>query len=102
MTKAFDKVMAGLDDARAYLKGARGGEFRTGVARLIEPVSVRLVNPRVLERCVRRRGAYHSIASAGQAYHIDPQCLFGTMIHENNLRCGRGTCKWQCTYCATS
>ena len=25
MTKAFDKVMAGLDDARAYLKGARDG-----------------------------------------------------------------------------
>ena len=25
MTKAFDKVMAGLDDARAYLEGARDG-----------------------------------------------------------------------------
>ena len=25
MTKALDKVMAGLDDARAYLKGARDG-----------------------------------------------------------------------------
>lgn len=25
MTKAFDKIMAGLDDARAYLKGNRAG-----------------------------------------------------------------------------
>ena len=25
MTNAFDKIMAGLDDARAYLKGARDG-----------------------------------------------------------------------------
>ena len=25
MTKAFDKIMAGLDDARAYLKGDRTG-----------------------------------------------------------------------------
>ena len=25
MTEAFDKIMAGLDDARAYLKGDRGG-----------------------------------------------------------------------------
>ncbi|MXY67380.1 MAG: transcriptional regulator [Acidobacteriia bacterium] len=25
MTKAFDKIMAGLDDAHAYLNGGRGG-----------------------------------------------------------------------------
>ncbi|MDE0261256.1 MAG: hypothetical protein OXJ37_02470 [Bryobacterales bacterium] len=25
MTKAFDKIVAGLDDARAYLKGNRAG-----------------------------------------------------------------------------
>ena len=29
MTMAFDKIMAGLDDARVYLNGDRAG-FRTG------------------------------------------------------------------------
>jgi len=101
MTKAFHKIMAGLDDARAYLEGARGGGFRPRVTRFVEPVSVRLVKRQALERCVRRKGAYHSSASAGQAYHTDPQCRSGTMIYENNLRCGRGSCRWMCADCAS-
>ena len=37
MTKAFDKAMAGLDDARAYLRGARRDGFEVHEVEVPEP-----------------------------------------------------------------
>ena len=49
MTRAFDKIMAGLDDARAYLNGDRTG-FRTGgrdreSTNVMNPLFAELVTP---------------------------------------------------------
>jgi hypothetical protein len=45
MTRAFDKIMAGLDDARAYLNGDRAGSRTGGLDRK----STNVMNPRFAE-----------------------------------------------------
>ena len=59
----------------------------------------RFVTRAELERYVKHYGAYRTVLEPTEAYHTDPDCIWGNRIKKKNLRDGFGKRKQLCPFC---